>query len=427
MRSSDTTRVPLTRRAVLGRTAGAAAGIAAATGIAAGSQSAVAAPTVMTQNAYLGFDVAALAQAESMADVRRIAGKLFEQVEPERYGARADSFAAAVETNDPAVVALQEVVALRRQQPGDFGTEASEPASEVVVDFLSRIRTALDERGLDYTVAAETVTNDIELPAETDDGAVDVRLTDRDVVLVRGDLDTADAVTGTYDAALALPVPGTDRRLVVNRGYAMVDVTVDGVEFTAVSTHLESTSATFRRLQARELLDILPADGPVVLGGDINSTPGSGAYELLTDTLTDPYAELRPEADGYTCCQADDLRNDQSQLTRRIDTVLYRGAVSPTSVGRVGHEPGDRVAVAVDGETVRVWPSDHAGVVTTLEISSTSAETATPSTAGTPSPTASGTPSAPTATGVSAPGFGLLSAVAGLVLGVGTWLRRRSD
>jgi hypothetical protein len=34
----------------------------------------------------------------------------------------------------------------------------------------------------------------------------------------------------------------------------------------------------------------------------------------------------------------------------------------------VGHEPEDRVAVESDDGTVRLWPSDHAGVVGTFEL-----------------------------------------------------------
>ena len=404
---------------MLSSTAGVATGLVGATG----GQSPTA--TVVTQNAYLGFDVAELVRASSLAAVRDVTGGFLAGIDPELYAARAEGIAAAVATADADVVALQEAVLLRRQEPGDYGSESSESATDVLVDFLDRILTALAARGLDYAVAAETVTNDFELPAETGEGPVDLRITDRDVLLVRGDLDTADPVTETYDAALALPVPDSDRRLTVNRGYSAVDVTVESVPFRAVSTHLEAASSRYRRRQARELLDALPSDRPVVVGGDLNSAPGEDAYALLTRSLTDAYPELRPDADGYTCCQATDLRNDDSLLDRRIDTLLYRGSVRPTAIGRVGHQPSDRTAAEVDGETVRVWPSDHAGVVGTFELSAPAA-TATPArTASATSATATpgGTPSS-AATG---PGFGAGSAVLGLVLGVGTWLRRRTQ
>ncbi|MBX0302110.1 endonuclease/exonuclease/phosphatase family protein [Haloarcula salinisoli] len=424
MRSPDTTRSPVTRRAVLGSTVATAVGLVGATGTAAG-QSPVA--TVMTQNAYLGFDIAELLRADSLADVREITGGFLAGIEPEVYAARADSIAAAVETVDADVVALQEAVLLRRQDPGDYGTDSS----AVIVDLLDRIRTALAQRGLDYTVAAESVANDFELPAETDDGPVDLRITDRDVLLVRSDLDTTDPTSATYDATLELPIPESDRTLPITRGYCAADVTVDDVDVRVVSTHLSSASPQYRRRQATELLDALPATGPVVVCGDLNSAPGEAAYDLLTGSLTDPYPDLWPDANGATCCQAKDLRNDESLLSRRIDTLLYRGAVAPTAIRHVGDQPGDRTEVEVDGETVQVWPSDHAGVVGTFEFGATASTSratpspATPSTGGTPA-TGAKSPE-PTATGVSAPGFGAPSALLGLLLGAGAWLRRRTQ
>ena len=427
MRSPDTKQSPVTRRTVLGGAVAVAAGVVGSTGTAAG-QSPTA--TVMTQNAYLGFDIAELLRAESLAEVRSITGEFLAGIDSDLYTARAESIAESVENSDADVVALQEAVLLRRQQPGDYGTESNELAGTVVVDLLDRIRTALAERGLDYTVAAESVANDFELPAETDDGPVDLRITDRDVLLVRSDLDTGDPVTGTYDAGLELPIPESERTLPITRGYSAVDVTVGGVDVRAVSTHLESASPQFRRRQARELLDALPTTRPVVVCGDLNSAPGEAAYDVLTRSLTDPYTGLRPDASGSTCCQAKDLRNDESLLDRRIDTLLYRGAITPTAIRRVGYQRSDRTPVEVGGETVRVWPSDHAGVVGTFELSgSGTAAAATPSSTaeatGTARSSSGATPS--TASGASGPGFGGLSALAGLVLGAGAWLRRRTE
>jgi PGF-CTERM protein len=443
---SERTESSLTRRALLGSVAG-ATGLATATTTATGRTSRTVTPTVMTQNVYLGVGLTDLVRAESLSDVREAVGALFDRFEPTLYGARADAFAAAIETADPAVVALQEVATIRQQQPGDFGNPLGEPASDVVVDFLDRIETALDERDLDYTVAAEAVTTDVELPGATDDGSIDVRLTNRDVLLVRDDVDVTSTTTGTYDAALRASVSGIGVGLTVQRGYAMADVIVDDVAVTAVSTHLEASAPAIRQQQARELLAALPETGPVVVGADLNSTPADEAYGILTDQLTDAYSEHRPNADGYTCCQADDLRNDESQLNRRLDTILYRGSVRPTSVSRVGHRESDRLTADIDDETVRVWPSDHAGVVATLEITgevSTATPTPTPTATATPTPTETATPTPTptetatptpsptelptdsTATSASGPGFGVLVGLVGLLLGV-TRRYRRSE
>jgi len=157
--------------------------------------------------------------------------------------------------------------------------------------------------------------------------------------------------------------------MALRRGHCRAALTVDGVPFTAVSTHLESVSSFLRLLQARELVSSLPENRPVVLCGDLNSGPGyeSGAYDLLTDSFRDPYARLHPDTPGNTCCQAPDLRNDRSRLNRRIDVVLCRGGVRATEIGRVNHRARDRRTLWRGDESVSVWPSDHAGLVATIE------------------------------------------------------------
>jgi hypothetical protein len=228
-------------------------------------------------------------------------------------------------------------------------------------------------------------------------------------------------------------------------------------------------SGDVRTRQAEELLSLLPADRPVILAGDFNSGPGTstGAYDVLTASFEDAYAVRNPDGDGYTCCHASDLRNEQPSLSRRIDAVLYRGGVRPTTASRVGHEADDRLSVEVNGETERIWPSDHAGVVATFETAPIeTAETASVETATTestavsasPSTTRTGTTSTSTArtgttstataqtgttssagendtapttgrddslTEVRVPGFGFAAAAAGIVGGALAYRRRR--
>lgn len=426
----------LSRRTVLRSTAGFAAGLASV-GTGSAQSSTVASPTVLTWNVSLGVDLTRLFRAESLADVERIAGRLLADVDPPAYEARAEAIAGEIAATDADVVALQEAAVFRTQESSDYGAESETPAKAVLVDILSEITTALSARGLDYSVAAETVTTDFEVPAATDGGTVDVRITDRDVLLVRSDVAVESAVADTFDAALELTVPESDEKVVLRRGFCSATVRLDGGRFTAVSTHLESVTQLFRLSQARELLARLPSDRPVVLCGDFNSGPGgpTQTYDRLTASFDDAYAVRRSDTDGNTCCQATDLRNEESQLTRRIDAALYRGGLRPTAVRRVGHEPTARVEVQHDGETVSVWPSDHAGVVATFELTATTPTgtpeptTKTPASAtesestvtGTPSPTG-GSPE--TTAGASGPGMGLAGAIVGLVVGVLSWSRR---
>jgi len=412
MDGTDPSQSRLTRRALVGGVAGLAVGTAVSGTVSAATPTSV---TVLNQNAYLGVDLTRLLAARSLDDVRRIAGELLERVEPAVYEARAGALADAIAEHGPDVVALQEVAVLRTQRPGDVGSDSAEPATDVVLDFLSAIESALAERRLDYEVVAETVTTDVELPASDEEGPVDVRITDRDVLLARNDLDAEPAASGTYDADLRYPLP-EGGEIAVRRGFCAADVTVDGVGFTAVSTHLESISESVRRRQARELVDRLPPDRPVVCCGDFNSGPGgeTATYDELTDPFDDPWATSRPDADGSTCCQAADLRNERSQLDRRVDGILVRGAVTPGAIQRIGHRSGDRVTVTVEGDTVEVWPSDHAGLVGTFEVAQ-STPTATPT-----EERDAATTAAPTseAIGGSGPGFGILGAVAAVAIGV---------
>jgi endonuclease/exonuclease/phosphatase family metal-dependent hydrolase len=412
MPGADPAQPRLTRRAVVGSVAGLAAGTAVSGTASAATPASV---TVLNQNAYLGVDLTRLLAASSLKDVRRIAGELLARVDPAIYEARAGAFADAVAAHEPDVVALQEVAVLRTQLPGDFGSDSAEPATHVVVDFLATIESALADRALDYEVVAETVTTDVELPASGEDGPVDVRITDRDVLLARSELDTEPAASGTYEAALRYPLP-EGGEIAVRRGYSAAEVSVDGVGFTAVSTHLESIRGSVRHRQGRELLELLPTDRPVFLCGDFNSGPGgeTATYDELTASFEDPYAALRPEADGFTCCQAADLRNEHSRLDRRVDGILVRGAANPTAIRRIGHRPEDRVTATLEGEVVSVWPADHAGIVGTFEVAG-----ARPTTTPTAERTAATTAAPITeASGGSGPGFGVLGAIGAVAVGV---------
>ncbi|MFC7068618.1 endonuclease/exonuclease/phosphatase family protein [Halobaculum lipolyticum] len=374
------------RRGVLRIAAGATAGVGAAVATTARARPATAEPTVLTQNCYLGFDVSRLLSADSLGGFRRIVGRFVDRVDPAVYAARADAVAAAVADADADVVALQEATRFRTQTPGDFGTRGAEAADDVLVDLLEEVEAALDARGLDFRRAAVTRTSDAELPAETADGRLDFRVTDRNAVLVRDGVDVRGRVRRTFDTDLAVAIPNTDEEVSLRRGYARADLAMEGVTFAAVSTHLEAVSSFMRVLQARELLRELPGDRPVVLAGDLNSGPRgeSAAYDLLTEEFVDPFGRLSTDGSGATCCQSPTLRNDRSALSRRIDAVLRRGDIRATAIERVNHRAADRIRIAREGtddgtgdgtdagdgdgaDGEQLWPSDHAGVVATFE------------------------------------------------------------
>ena len=398
---------------------------------------------VMTRNLYLGVDLARLYRARSAADVRRIAGSMLADVERRPFPPRAGAIADEVTAHRPDVLGVQEAALVRRQEPSDFAEEAAPNAEDVSVDFLEVLVEALEDRGLRYEVASATVTADVEVPADVGDRTIDVRLTDRDALLIREGVDVAAVGGGTYDASLEISVD--DHAVTIERGYATAVVALDDERVTVATTHLESADTTVRLRQARELLDVLPADGPVVLAGDVNSGPGGseGAYRVLTDPFADAHEALREDADGDTCCGDADLRSDDPGLTRRVDVILSRD-LRPVAVERVGDDSAGRVAVDVADVSARLWPSDHAGVVATFEAEAprraipktptSAAETAGAGTS-TQAPAATTTrtrterttarTSTERTTAPAQPGFGALGALAAVLLAAASKLRRR--
>lgn len=235
-------------------------------------------------------------------------------------------------------------------------------------------------------------------------------------VLVADGVEVTATRSDRFDAGVPVPLETVD--LTIRRGFAGAEVTVGGRPAVVASTHLESLSDGIRAAQAGALADRLPDDRPVVVGGDLNSGPEASpaAYERLRETFGDAHAARRPDRAGHTCCHDADLRNASPSLSRRVDAVLYRGAGRPTAVRRVGAALGARVPAEIDGESVRLWPSDHAGVVASLPVPATA--TSTPTVSRTPTPTASptGRPATPDEPPATQPGMGVLAAtVAGAV------------
>lgn len=416
-----------TRRAVLGGVAGAAATTRVPLATADSHDPDAHDLRVMTRNLYVGVDLFRLAVAEDLDDVRRIAGALLAEARSHPYGARVDALAAEVAASEPAVLGVQEAALIRTREPSEFDGDHDPGASDVLVDLLAELEGALAARGLEYERVASTVTNDIEVPAATGDGDVDVRITDRTALLVRDDIAVEDARADRFEATVPIPLADTELRL--RRGFCRVDLAVDADPATVATAHLEAFDGSARRRQAEELLGRLPGDRPVVLAGDINSGPdsGSGAYDALTESFVDAAAAVAPDAASATCCYDADLRDDAGALSSRVDVVLHRGRLRPTGIELVGVDPGERVVVEQGGETVRLWPSDHAGVVASFRLgteSATGAETPARTSPGTTSSTPTD-PGPGNRQSEAQSGFGFLAALVGAVAAAMERRRRR--
>ncbi|HSB69835.1 MAG TPA: endonuclease/exonuclease/phosphatase family protein [Candidatus Methylomirabilis sp.] len=325
--------------------------------------------TVMTRNLYLGADLVPVLTAPPDEFPFRVAAA-WATVQATNFPARAQVLADEIAVKQPDLIGLQEAELWRIQSPGDFLT-GNTPATTVVFDFVELLLGALNARGLQYEVVAITTNFDIEAPSITPNFTFDdIRLTDRDVILARTDLKTADlklsnVQVGNFVSKLFVLVG--DLPVAVPRGWAAVDVKVRGKSFRFVTTHLEVFSPLVQVNQARELLKGPGAtDLPVVFAGDFNScasppcldqTPTYG--NLIAAGLVDAWS-LAGSGAGFTCCQAENLLNPISTLNERIDFVLFRGPFTVVDADLVGDTLADRTPSGL-------WPSDHAGVVTTLQ------------------------------------------------------------
>ncbi|WP_254537401.1 endonuclease/exonuclease/phosphatase family protein [Halomarina litorea] len=313
--------------------------------------------TAMTRNCYVGTDLFRLFESGLDLDPRRVYER-YAELSASAVETRLAAIAAEILANGPSVVGLQEVALVRTQEPSDHA--GGDPnASRVDYDFLASLEARL---GGEYHVAASVVTADEEFPAEGEGRRLDVRLTDRDVLLVRRGVDVRATDARRYRYRLSFRA-GDGTLVTVHRGYCLARLQSGGLRFTAVNTHLEAASAVVRYLQAYELRRDLGSTGdPTILLGDFNAPPGDATYGLLTRSYRDAWADADSGTPGPTCCQAADLRNEESLLSRRVDGVFYR-AGDAREAARVGSRTSDRVAA---GDGTRVWPSDHAGVVATL-------------------------------------------------------------
>ena len=371
---------------------------------------------VLTLNFYVGADLLT-ANEPSPCGALQSVNKLYEDILASDPVGRAEAHADLIWLQRPHVIALQEMYLIRTQFPSnsyvfdgsdfDFdnfevNVEDSPPtitftpdAQEVVFDYLTLLLEALDNRGLKYDVIqeAKAMEADFEFPSwdlvpDPDlgfcvpaDGApplpTDVRATDYDVLLVRSDVSYANGTASNYQAFVPFRIPtGTefDVRIDILRGFGAADITYRGHTTRVVNTHLEvddqsdpnSPINVIQAWQAAELIQTLAAESlPLVVTGDFNSSPDpedvTTSYELIVeagykDIWTQSGRRRRP---GYTCCQAADLLNLESELSKRIDLIFLRLPDDADLLRSPVWITGNRQWQKTDSG---LWPSDHASV-----------------------------------------------------------------
>jgi endonuclease/exonuclease/phosphatase family protein len=322
--------------------------------------------TLMTWNIYQGTDLSPLFNATTPSEFVSAVGSAYNRLQATAFGERADSLADEIQKTRPDLIGLQEVILLRTQIPADG---PATPATNISLDYLKILIDTLAERGLTYEPIVVQNGTDIEVPGLISTGLVDIRLTDRDVILARADnKDFTLSNTNGAQFAAKLPLTTPFGPISIPHSWVSVDVTFDkGDKARIVSTHLEPLSPIIQGLQADELLNG-PGNThlPVVFIGDFNSNAdgtGTQTYTKLKNAGFIDAWTIKGKGIGFTCCQADDLLNQDSSLTKRTDLVMFRGDFKVKNIGLVGNSQNDRT---ISG----LWPSDHAGVVATLKLNS---------------------------------------------------------
>lgn len=332
--------------------------------------------TVMTRNLYFGADLAPIIAAPDAGALVARAGEVFGAAVASRPVERMERIADEIAAARPHIVGLQEAVLWRSQSPSALAGGPPGPAADVQFDFVGSLLSGLAARGTPYAAVAVASGFDGQvpglfptgIPGVLPPGLNDIRLTDRDAILVRTDLPSSEfrvlaSGAANFAARYAIPVGGSLLEAV--QSYVFVDVEMSGHTFRAASTHLDPLVAPVQEAQAAELIDVLTGLAfPQIALGDFNSpADGSGTASyaaMLAAGFSDSWLE-QGSGDGFTYGQAPDLLNDVSLLEERIDFVFHRGGMRTLSVEVVGDELADRTA---SGR----WPSDHAGVLATLRL-----------------------------------------------------------
>lgn len=347
---------------------------------------------VMTQNQYLGADIAPLIGAIGTDDFNEAVVTALEQIADNRSQQRFAALASLISKRQPHVVGLQEVWKFECVPALDLGGyPCNDPG--IAGAFSDHLAGTLNALGPRYRLVAQVQNFSVQALGPypgiyfTYNGVpAFLKVQDRDVIIVRNDVEAEPVALRcarksedgcNFNVDLPLGALGS-----VERGFMAIDTTIDGAPYRIFNTHLEvqgndQIPGAIQTAQAAQLLDVALKDTPqnrrLILLGDMNSSPNDPAYGPLTPT---PYMlfvasglqdiwDLRPGATaGLSCCQAENLSNRVSMLNQRIDLVLSREMPRKVKdVRLLGEVAADRTKPPGRG----LWPSDHASVAARIQ------------------------------------------------------------
>lgn len=317
--------------------------------------------TVLTRNLYNGTGVGAVFAASSESELVAAGSRAWADLLASDFPTRAAALADEIVQAHPDVVGLQEVTLWRDQVPGDVLTQPAPDATHVAFDHLALLREELRARGTAYTAVVTSTGADVEFPRQDPAaGLVDVRLTDRDVLLVRSDRVRRASNPGRGHYTAQFSEPSFTALVESTRSWTSIDYRAGPTTTVRVlNTHLEvgePETGTTQQDQAAEFLALARSSPyPVVAVGDFNAPAGGSGtptYQLLTAELADAWTAAGP---GLTCCQAPPLADPVRREGVRIDLVLTGSGLTVTRVAVTGDQPFRTAPPPL-------WASDHFGV-----------------------------------------------------------------
>jgi len=376
--------------------------------------------TVMSRNIYLGADVGVA--LELIPNFPKAAQFMWDQVKKTDFATRAPKLARESAQDRPEIIGVQEATMWYCKK--DFFSDKVE-----VFNFLDQFIAATMASGVGYSLATAngveafnpgysiaaipyvTKVRDPEVfnPIFGQDTA-SCGFTIGDALLVRDDVKDRIIQVGNteYDATYSI-VPTL---MTIYRGYTWADFKVQDSVVRLITTHLESiwdeNKVPNSALQAQQLVaDLKDAKMPIVIMGDFNAdyrdprpqgepnpgeqpvasencpTPGGAKCNAYSTMIEAGFENASPDAKNprYFTWGASALLNgpdkkrvldakkfgNQYGFTDRLDYIFTKNVYATVSSKIIGNVWPDGSGVWDCGKD-KCFPSDHAGVVATIEL-----------------------------------------------------------
>ncbi|MDH4078418.1 MAG: hypothetical protein OEU68_01225 [Nitrospira sp.] len=382
------------------------------------SLSAAADIDVMTQNQYLGADLASALGAATAEPFDPVAANAafvdaLGKIAARRPVERVRALAAEIAKRNPDVVGLQEAFKFECTPSPGFPPLPSRGCDDPAIkgaftDHLQNTEDALRGR---YVVAGRVTNLKVDsIPFEVNGYRALFTIADRDAILVREGIPVSWVNFVSIGACpkpseqgcnyqTAPPQLGTPfGPVALERGFLAVDVTVKDRAYRVFNTHLEQrllgpNLPETRLLQVGQAYELVGTalrtwDGSktLIVVGDMNSDPRDRIpvppfpatlpgvptlpvltpYAVFTDNgFTDTWTLRPPIGSGRSCCQPEDLANPWPEFYERIDMIFSLTRPSHVlNMKLLGNKLGDKTRPPSNG---RLWPSDHAALAAKLK------------------------------------------------------------